>query len=44
MGTLRLVEILVNSEIYGGGGIFGLYGTVAVDNDFAAPNRWLRLL
>jgi len=29
------VEILVNNETYGGGGIFGLYGTVAVDSDFA---------
>ena len=29
------VEILVNGETYGGGGIFGLYGTVAVDSDFA---------
>ncbi len=31
----EFVEILVNSKIYGGGGIFGLYGTVAIDNDFA---------
>ncbi len=30
-----VVEILVNGETYGGGGIFGLYGTVAVDNQFA---------
>ncbi len=30
-----VVEILVNGETYGGGGIFGLYGTVAVDNEFA---------
>ncbi|MCP3957895.1 MAG: peptidase M64 [bacterium] len=29
------VEILVNNETYGGGGIFGLFGTVAVDSDFA---------
>jgi len=29
------VEILVNSETYGGGGIFHLYSTVAVDNDWA---------
>ncbi len=29
------VEILVNAETYGGGGIYGLYGTVAVDSDFA---------
>ncbi len=29
------VEILVNGETYGGGGIFNLYGTVAVDSDFA---------
>jgi len=30
-----VVEILVNGETYGGGGIFGIYGTVAVDSDFA---------
>jgi hypothetical protein len=29
------VEILVNAETYGGGGIFGLYSTVAADNDWA---------
>lgn len=29
------VEILANDETYGGGGIFGLYGTVAADNRFA---------
>ena len=29
------VEILANNETYGGGGIFGLYGTVAADNRFA---------
>lgn len=29
------VEILVNGETYGGGGIFGLYGTVAADNAYA---------
>jgi hypothetical protein len=29
------VEILVNAETYGGGGIFNLYSTVAVDNDWA---------
>ena len=29
------VEILVKSEIYGGGGIYGLYGTVAADSDWA---------
>ncbi len=29
------VEILVNSETYGGGGIFGLYGTVAADSAWA---------
>ncbi len=30
-----VVEILVNGETYGGGGIFGLYGTVAAGNQFA---------
>ena len=30
-----VVEIVVNGETYGGGGIFGLYGTVAADNAFA---------
>jgi hypothetical protein len=30
------VEILVNSRTYGGGGIFGLYGTVAADNAWAS--------
>ncbi len=29
------VEILVNAETYGGGGIFGLYGTVAADSAWA---------
>lgn len=29
------VEILVNAETYGGGGIFNLHSTVAVDNDWA---------
>jgi hypothetical protein len=29
------VEILTNSRTYGGGGIFGLYSTVAADNAFA---------
>ncbi len=29
------VEILVNSETYGGGGIFGLYSTAAAANDWA---------
>lgn len=29
------VEILVNGETYGGGGIFGLYGTVAADSAWA---------
>jgi hypothetical protein len=28
----EFVEILVNSKIYGGGGILGLYGTVAADS------------
>jgi hypothetical protein len=32
----EFVEILVNGETYGGGGIFGLYSTVAADNA-AAP-------
>ncbi len=31
----EFVEILANNETYGGGGIFGLYGTVAADNRFA---------
>ena len=31
----EFVEILVNGETYGGGGIFGLYGTVAADNAYA---------
>jgi hypothetical protein len=30
-----VVEILVNSDTYGGGGIFGLYSTVAADNAWA---------
>ena len=30
-----VVEIVVNGETYGGGGIFNLYGTVAADNEFA---------
>ncbi len=30
-----VVEIVINGETYGGGGIFGLYGTVAADNAFA---------
>jgi len=29
------VEILVNGQTYGGGGIFGLYSTVAADNAYA---------
>lgn len=29
------VEILVNAQTYGGGGIFGLYGTVAADSVWA---------
>ncbi len=32
----EFVEILVNNETYGGGGIYNLYATVAVDNDWAA--------
>ncbi|OFV94529.1 MAG: peptidase M64 [Acidobacteria bacterium RIFCSPLOWO2_12_FULL_65_11] len=31
-----VVEILVNSTTYGGGGIFGLYSTVAADSAWAA--------
>ena len=31
----EFVEILVNDETYGGGGIYNLYATVAVDNDWA---------
>lgn len=31
----EFVEILVNGETYGGGGIFGLYATVAADNAYA---------
>lgn len=31
----EVVEILVNSETYGGGGIFNLYGTVAADSAWA---------
>ena len=31
----EFVEILVNNRTYGGGGIFNLYGTVAVDNAWA---------
>jgi len=31
-----VVEILVNSATYGGGGIFGLYSTVAADSAFAS--------
>jgi hypothetical protein len=30
-----VVEILVNERTYGGGGIYGLYSTVAADNAFA---------
>lgn len=29
------IQIIVNSKTYGGGGIFGLYGTTSVDNEFA---------
>jgi acetyl esterase/lipase len=32
----EFVEILVNERTYGGGGIFGLYSTVGVDNEWAA--------
>jgi hypothetical protein len=31
----EFVEILANNETYGGGGIFNLYATVAVDGDWA---------
>ncbi|MFQ5349748.1 MAG: IgA Peptidase M64 [Thermoanaerobaculia bacterium] len=31
----EFVEILVNNETYGGGGIFGLYSTAAAANDWA---------
>lgn len=31
----EFVEILVNGETYGGGGIFNLFATVAADNDWA---------
>lgn len=31
----EFVELLVNNRTYGGGGIFNLYGTVAVDNAWA---------
>lgn len=32
----EFVEILTNTQTYGGGGIFGLYSTVAADNAWAA--------
>lgn len=35
LAPYEFVEILVNNETYGGGGIFNLYGTVSVDNDWA---------
>jgi hypothetical protein len=31
----EFIEILVNGQTYGGGGIFNLYATVAIDNAFA---------
>ena len=31
----EFIEILANNRTYGGGGIFNLYSTVAVDNAFA---------
>ena len=31
----EFIEILANSQTYGGGGIFNLYATVAIDNEFA---------
>jgi hypothetical protein len=30
------IEILTNSEVYGGGGIYGLYSTAAANSDWAA--------
>ncbi|MDR0498878.1 MAG: M64 family metallopeptidase, partial [Holophagales bacterium] len=32
----EFVQILLNDKIYGGGGIFGLYGTTSIDNEFAS--------
>jgi len=32
----EFIEILVNNETYGGGGIFNLYATLAADSDWAA--------
>jgi hypothetical protein len=29
------LQILVNDKTYGGGGIFGLYGTTSIDNEFS---------
>ena len=31
----EFITILVNRETYGGGGIYGTFATVAVDNDWA---------
>jgi hypothetical protein len=31
----EFIEILVNNETYGGGGIFGQFSTAAADNDWA---------
>jgi len=31
----QFIEILVNANTYGGGGIFNLYATVAIDNEWA---------
>jgi hypothetical protein len=31
----EFVEIVANGEIYGGGGIYGLYGTSSADNDWS---------
>ena len=31
----EFIEILVNNDTYGGGGIYNLYATVSVDNDWA---------
>jgi hypothetical protein len=33
--SYEFVEILVNGETYGGGGIYNLFATVAIDNDWA---------
>lgn len=35
LAPYEFVEILANGETYGGGGIYGLYGTAASDNDWS---------